>query len=118
MARVFGVSKVKLNGVDFGTKQGASLELGGETKTSQFASGQRSGSSGEPTASKIDMTVEITGATDFELLRNFSGIAEFVMDTGQVYSMGNAEVMVPPTLSDNGAGASLSLEGDPATLVS
>lgn len=117
MAKVAGVVKVKLNGVDFGTKQGASLELGGETKTSQFASGRRSGSSGEPTASKCTFTVEITALTDFELLRTFSGIAEFEMDTGQVYSMGNAEVMVPPTLNDNGAGASLSLEGDPAVPV-
>ncbi len=117
MAKVFGVSKVRLNGVDYGTKQGATLELGGETKTSQFASGKRSGSSGEPTASKISFTVEVTAATDLEALRKFEGIAEYVMDTGQVYSAPNSEVMTQPTLSDNGGGASVEIEGDPAVPV-
>ena len=114
MAKVAGVVKIRLNGVDYGTKQGASLELGGETKTSQFASGQRSGSSSDPTASKITLTVEVRGDTDLEALRNFEGIAEFIMDTGQEYSAGNSEVMEPPKINDNGGGADLSIEGDPA----
>lgn len=117
MAKVFGVSKVRLNGVDHGTKQGASLELGGETKTSQYASGKRSGSSGEPVGSKITLTVEVTAATDLEALRKFEGIAEYVMDTGQTYSAGNSEVTEPLKITDNGGGVELTIEGDPATLV-
>lgn len=117
MARVFGVAKVKLNGVDYRTKQGAALELGGEEKTSQYASGRRSGSSGEPIGSKITVTLEVMADTDLEALRNFEGIAEYEMDTRQVYTAANAETISPPKVTDNGGGAEITIEGDPAVLV-
>ncbi len=117
MSQVFGVVKVKLNGVDHRTKQGATLELGGEQKTTQFASGRRSGSSREPMQSKIVVTFEIMADTDLELLRNFEGIAEYETDVGQVYSCPNSETIEPPKLSDNGGGVEVTIEGDPATLV-
>ncbi len=115
MARVFGVAIVRLNGVDHRTKQGAVLELGGETKTSQFASGKRTGSSGEPIGSKITVTFEMVADTDVEALRNFEGIAEHVTDVGIAYRAGNSETTEPPKVSDNGGGIELTIEGDPAT---
>ena len=46
--RVFGVVKVKLNGVDWRTKPGATLNVGGKRWTSQFGNEERSGASWEP----------------------------------------------------------------------
>lgn len=117
MADVAGVVKVILNGVDHRTKQGAVLELGGTQRTSQYASGKRSGSSGEPMGSKITATFEKMADTDTDAIRDFEGIAEYIMDDGTHYSCPNSQTMEPPKVSDNGGGIELTIEGDPAVIV-
>lgn len=116
-AKVFGVSIVRLNGVDYRTKQGAQLELGGEKKTSQYASGKRTGSTREPMGSKITVKFEVMADTDVEAIRNFEGIAEYVTDVGTTYSCPNSECSEPPKLDDNGGGMDCTFEGDPAVKV-
>ena len=115
---VVGVVKVVLNGGDYRTKQGATLEMGGEQKTSQYASGKRSGSSSEPMGSKISVTFEFMADTDLEALRDFVGQADYITDKGVMYTAPNSETMEPPKVSDNGGGVELTIEGDPAVLAS
>ncbi len=116
MASVFGVVIVKFNGIDYRTKPGWELDLGGENLTSQYASGRRSGTAAEPMASKASGAVEIMSDTDLETLRNFrDGLVEYVTDVGIVYSAPKSSVMAPPKLQDGGRGAQIEIEGDPAT---
>ncbi len=117
MAKVAGVVRVVLNGVDWGTKQGATLETGGSTKTSQFASGKRTGSSKEPVSSKITVTLEATTDLDIEALKNFEGQAEYITDNGIHYVAPESETMEPPKLNDNGGGVEITIEGNEAVPV-
>lgn len=117
MAKVIGIVRVTLDGVDYGTKQGATLELGGFTKTSSFASGRRTGSSQEPAASKLAATFEGLPDTDIEAIRNFAGQVDYLSDNGIHYSCPNAETMENAKISDNGGGIEVSIEGDPAVKV-
>jgi hypothetical protein len=118
MSKVFGVAVVKFNGIDYRTKPGWEFETGGVNRTSQYASGKRSGTSDEPMGSKASGAIEIMSDTDLETLRNFDGgIVEYVTNVGMTYSAPNSSVMNGLKLQDNGRGASLEIEGDEATLV-
>lgn len=114
MAKVAGVVKVRLGGTDYRTKQGATLETGGERSTSQYASGARSGSSKEPVGSKITVTFELMGDTDVDAIRTFAGNAEYVTDVGKTWIAPNSEIMEPPVIRDNGGGVEVTIEGDAA----
>ncbi len=118
MAKVFGVAIVRFNGIDYRTKPGWDFETGGVSRTSQFASGKRSGATDEPMASKSSGAIEIMSDTDLETVRNFDGgIVEYVTDVGLVYSAPNSSVMSALKLQDNGRGAQIEIEGDEATLL-
>ena len=114
---VVGVERAVLNGIDYRTKQGATLELGGVTKTSQYASGRRSGSSSEPMGSKLTATFEWMADTDVDAIRDFEGEAIYITDAGVIYSVPNAETIEPPMANDNGGGIEVTIEGDKAVRV-
>lgn len=119
MAKVFSVVKVRINQVDYRTKPGWELDLGGFSRTSQYASGVRSGTADEPVGSRAAGSVEIMSDTDLETLRNFDGgLIEYITDVGITYSAPNSSLMAPPKLQDGGRGAALEIEGDPATKAS
>ena len=113
MAKVFGVRKVSLDGVDYGTKPGGTYSPGGEVKTSQYASGRRTGSSSEPRGSRTEVTFEMLADTDVEAIRNFAGKVTVETDVGIVFENPNCEIMEPPSISDAGGGISCVFEGDP-----
>jgi hypothetical protein len=118
MSDVFSISIVRFNGIDYRTKPGWEFDLGGVNRTSQYASGKRSGTSQEPMASRASGAVEIMSDTDLETLRNFKdGLVEYVTDVGKVYSAPNSSLTTPPKLQDGGRGAQIEVEGDVATLV-
>lgn len=119
MSDVFSISIVRFNGIDYRTKPGWEFDLGGLSRTSQFASGKRSGTSQEPVASRASGAIEIMSDTDLETLRNFkNGLVEYVTDVGIVYSAPNSSIMTPPKLQDGGRGAQIEIEGDEATRIS
>ena len=117
MAAVFGVVKVKLNGVDYGTMKGSTLMTGGIKKTSQFASGRRRGTSGQPSASVVKLIIIVTPDFDEAAVKNFLGTAEYITDVGLTYSAANAEAMDGGQFTDDGGGYSIDIEGDEAELV-
>jgi len=112
MARTAGVVKVLLDGIDYGTKS-ATYRMGGKTKTSQFASGKRTGSSEQPNAGHIEVVYEHLSTTDFATLREWEGTATVIFDTGDVHTVANAEVMDSVELQGQGNGIRLMIEGDP-----
>ncbi len=115
ITRIFGVVKVRLNGVDYHTKPGATLSLGGRLYTSQFGNGKRSGVSWEPVPSTITVQFLISDQLDWEAIRDFkNGIAEYVTDTKLHFAADNATASTPPELAGEGQGISVTIEGDPA----
>ena len=116
--KVFGVVIVRFDGVDYRTKPGWELDLGGVNRTSQYASGVRSGATEEPVGSRASGSIEIMVDTDLEALRNFNGgQVEYVTDVGITYAAPNSAIMTPPKLQDGGRGATIEVEGDKATKV-
>lgn len=100
MAKTLGVTLVRLNGVDYRTKPGASIKLGGKQKTPQFASGKLSGFSEVPVACEFTGSFEVMSDTDIEAIRKFEGQADFVTDVGITYSSSNATITEPPELQE------------------
>jgi hypothetical protein len=118
MANVFSIVKVWIDDIDYRTKPGWELDLGGFTRTSQYASGRRSGTAQEPVGSKAAGAIEIMTDTELERLRRFDGgTIKYETDVGIIYVAPNSSLMAPPKLQDGGRGAQLEIEGDPATKV-
>lgn len=116
--KVFGIVIVKFGSVDYRTKGGWTLETGGPARTSQFASGKRSGASEEPSASKTGGAIEIMSDTDLESLRKFNGgEVQYITDVGITYSAPNSTIMNGIKLQDGGRGAEVEVEGDEAVRV-
>ncbi len=112
--RVFGVVKVKLNGTDWKTKPGATLDAGGKRWTSQFGNKKRSGMSWEPVPSILTVEFVIYSETDFLEIAGFRGIAEYITDVGLHLAADNCRVADPPNFSDAGGGLAITIEGDEA----
>ena len=115
--KVFGVIKVTLNGVDYLTKPGATLDVGGRRHTSQFGNEKRTGASWEPVSSVLSCEFIVYSETDFEAIRDFEGIAEYITDVGVHVAADNCIVVDPPAFSDAGGGIAITIEGDPAYAV-
>ncbi len=113
--KVFGVVKVKLNGVDYRTMPGAKLFVGGRRYESQFGNGKRTGMSWMPDPSLIQVSFLISSQMDWEAIRDFKdGIAEYITDVGIVLAADNCTTNEVPEFSGEGQGLSVTIEGDPA----
>ena len=113
--KVFGVVRVALNGVDYQTMPGATLNMGGRRYTSQFGNEIRSGTSWEPAASILTVEFIVYSETDYRVIRDFKdGIAEYVTDVGVRWAAKNCTTIDPPDFSDGGGGIAITIEGDPA----
>lgn len=115
--KVFGVSIIRLNGVDYRTRPGSKVKFGIPTKTPQPGSGIISGYSEEPTGAEITFSFNLLADTEVSAILNFVGNAEFVTDVGQTWVIPNAVITESPELSDGGDGLSGTLMGDPAVKV-
>lgn len=117
--RVFGVVSVRLNGVDYQTKPGATLNTGGRRYTSQFGNGKRSGVSWEPVPSVLVAEFLVSSQMDWEAISNFkNGIAEYHTDVDIVLAADNCTTIEPPAFAGEGKGLSITVEGDAAYKVS
>lgn len=113
-----GIVKIKIGGIDYGTKPGWKFSMGGMERTSEVASGEVDGYFETPVPAKFSGSVSIKSTTDFEALRNFNGgDVTYINDVGHEYVSANATMVKPPELADGGGGATLEIEGKPATKV-
>ncbi len=115
--QVAGVVKVLLNGVDYQTKPGAVLDMGGDVKSSQFGDGARTGFSTEPVPSSITVQFLVYNDTDMDAIKDFQGIAEYITDTRNHFGANNCVIASPPKIMDGGQGVEVTIEGDPAFVV-
>lgn len=112
----FNIAQVKLNGVPYGTKPGASINLGGVNYEIDFADGKPSGFLGTPTQAEITCNFQVRSDTDIEAIRNFQGIAEFVMlDVAGKPTYSITDSRVAETISiQPGEGIAVRIIGTPA----
>lgn len=113
MAKVFNIPRVTLNDVDYRTKPGATLKLGGFKAEARYASGTLSGFAQEPEAAEFDGAFEIMSDTDIEAIRNFEGKADFHTDVGITYSSNGAQLTETPELTP-GDGVKFKIMGQAA----
>jgi tail tube protein len=117
MSKVFNIPIVKLNGVDYRTKPGATLKLGGMKAEPRYASGKLTGFAEEPEASEFDGAFEIMSDTDIEAIRNFHGQAEYLTDVGITYASNTAQITETPELTP-GDGIKFKIMGEAAVKAS
>lgn len=117
MSKAFNIAQVKLNGVAYGTKPGtASVRLGGVERSPDFADGDKLVKYETPVPCEITCTFIATSDTDFEAIRNFTGVAEFVLKDlpgTPTYSTSEAYIASPPELQP-GNGVTVTIQGKPA----
>lgn len=116
MANVFNIPIVRLNGVDYNTKPGATLKLGGLKSDPRYASGKLSGFANEPEASEFNGSFEVMSDSDLEAVRNFRGLVEYVTDVDITYKASNAQLTETLELTP-GDGAKFKIMGDAAVRV-
>ena len=118
--RVYGVSRVFLNGVDYRTKPGSTLELGGRAYTAQYAHGAFAGFSWSPIVARLVCRFEMMSDTDIRALHtgfnesngDLGGQVEVVTDLGGgTFYFLPAKIIEPPRVSDGGGGVECTIEG-------
>jgi len=108
--KVFNIPIVTLNDVDYRTKPGATLKMGGMKATPQFASGVLSGFAEEPEACEFTGSFEIMSDTDLEAIRNHEGKTDFKTDVGIIYTSSVSRITESPELVP-GDGAKFTIMG-------
>jgi hypothetical protein len=115
MAKTYGVSIIRLAGVDHSTKPGTSLKLGGKRREAQMGSGQIAGYSETPIPAELTGAFNVLPGTDIEAIRNFDeDNIEVVTNNGHTYIMPFATMQDPPELQDQGNGVSITAIGKAA----
>lgn len=110
--RRLGKVTIKLGSSRLESMPGATLDVGGETATTQIGSNEILGPSYTPKQSVLNCTVSQgtnTSTADFKAGQLVS--YAFECDTGQMYACGNAWLTAPPVLGTEGW--SLVFEGVP-----
>lgn len=113
-----GIVKIKIGGVDYGTKPGWSFDMGGVERTTEVASGEVDGTFETPVPSKFSGSVTVKSTTDLEALRNFDGgDVTYINDVGHEYVARDSTMVKPPVVMGEGQGVKLEIEGKPAIKV-
>lgn len=115
MAKILGRATVKMDGAVLMSHPGASLQLGGITRTTRTGNSVH-GYSEQVQPSRLECRVSLTAQTDMAALRAAADVTlTFECDTGQTYVVGRAWLTEPPTITDgNDSNVGLIFEGDPA----
>jgi hypothetical protein len=113
---VFGRATLKMDGAAVETEKGASLALGGETRTTRKSSNRVVGYSAEPVEARVECKVLLQDGVTLETFRQATAVTlSFETDTGQQYVVANAWLVEPPKVTDGeGGGVDLIFEGPPA----
>lgn len=89
---------ISLAGQRIRSKEGASLDIGGEEKEPVISDSGVDGASSKITAPKVDCKISHTEKTKLKELHAFTGTLTFETDTGRVYTLVDAWCAKPPKL--------------------
>ena len=115
MPKSIGIVKVKIDGKLLNSKPGASIDIGGATRSAVEADQPGFFSeSQKPSRIECDMVVDKDFSAD-ELRRAEDITATFEADTGQTWVVNHAYVVDPPVITGgNNGGTKVVIEGPPA----
>lgn len=109
-----GKAVIKIDGITLETMPGATLDPGGIARETQVGANEVLGPTEKLKQSRLECTVSIRAGTSVKQLQKSMVSILFSGDTGQVWSVGSAWCLEPPSI-DSGAGtARLIYEGIPA----
>ncbi|MDR0966657.1 MAG: phage tail tube protein [Myxococcales bacterium] len=114
MPKIYGRSKIKVNGMSVDCLPGTKFTLGGEKKTSVMSSTGRAGSYSEMTPGKITFTAIADANLDPKALAaTTDGVMTLEeIETKRSWVMTSAECVSDVEVSDGGAGIPFTFEGD------
>lgn len=113
-----GVVKLRIDGIDYGTKPGLEVDLGDDEHTEVISSGEFAGTFATPKAASISGSIDFKRAQDYEVLRKMEGgKIEVEYDNGFMYSITEAQHRTSPKLRDGGQGIQIDILGKKATQV-
>jgi hypothetical protein len=109
-----GKAIIIVGGTRLESMPGATIDIGGVTRTTQIGANEVLGFTETPKASRIEASVSIRGGINVADLHARGVSITFEGDTGNLWSVANAWSVDPPVI-DSGAGtAKLVYEGPPA----
>lgn len=112
--KIFGIAKIKANGKLFPSLPGASLQVGGKTRTTS-AGYEVYGFSEQVTAATVQCTLAARNDLSIREINDMTDVQiRFECDSGQVYVVESAWSAAPPTITDNGQGVQCQFDGPPA----
>ena len=106
-----GKAKIKFGGVLLETMPGATLDLGGVTRTSQTGANAVLGFTETPKASRMECSVSLRAGISAQDLHRDDVTYTFEGDTGQVWSVRNAWSVDPPVVNSGEGTVRLVFEG-------
>ena len=116
MAKVTGIVEVTLDGTKQRSEIGAELDLGGKERTAAMGS-RLYGFSEKIVPSHLKFTIFHMSDTDLITLKDFTGTASFICDTGPVFPITNFTVTKPLKLKGGDGKVDVEGEGDPVETV-
>lgn len=113
--QVVGQVKIKIDGETLQSKPGATLEIGGATRTAQRGDYQAGAFSEETTESKVTATLLMKRSVSLTAIRAIDNATiTFETDVGKTYIIRNAYSAEAPVLTAGGEGANVVFQGPPA----
>lgn len=114
MSQRLGKAIIKVAGRALETMPGATIDLGGVTRTTQNGANKVLGYTETPKQSRVEATVSLKRGVSAQDLHAKNVTITFEGDTGQIWSIASAWSTEPPVI-DSGAGtARVVFEGPPA----
>jgi hypothetical protein len=113
--QVVGQVKIKIDGETLLSKPGATLEIGGATRTAQEGDNDAGAFSESTAPSKVTATLLMKKGVSLAAIRNMdNGTLTFETDIGTTYIIRNAYSAEAPVLTAGGEGANVVFQGPPA----
>lgn len=113
--KLTGTVIIRMDGVSLRSKDKATLMIGGQERTTQYADHGVAGFTEKPVAAKITCTTIHDSTVDLIKIGNATNVSlEFETDSGVAYLVSNAHCCKPPELSGGDGDVSLEFEGNAA----
>lgn len=113
--RVMGKAQIKADGQLLDTLPGATLDIGGETRTTVVGANRVLGFTGAVAQSKLECEIAVKAQTSLAAIGRWEDLTvTFEADTGQTWVISHGWVTNPPTTTDNDGKAKVVIEGPPA----
>lgn len=113
--KIMGKAQIKANGALQETLPGATLDIGGPSRTTVAGANAILGFTEAVAPSKIEFEIAVKGHTSLAAIRRWDDVTvTFEADTGQTWVVSHGWVTNPPTTTDNDGKAKVTIEGPPA----